>query len=473
MVLVVLMLLLTKSLSLEAQGLGIPDDDSFRLIEPSWTTGSAVRPSELRREKINWSGLMQQSFLFLGIQQGFRLYTEEETRKRASGPFFQDYVASVSNLHGWSDGDEFYVNYVGHPMEGAVAGNIFAQNDVARYRFVQFGRNRDYWMSRVRGVAFSYLYSLQFEIGPVSEASIGNIQSHPPEVGFVDHVVTPIAGLGWMIGEDALDRYVIARIEKRVHNRYAKVLVRGWLNPARSFANMMAFKVPWHRDTRPGIFGDDPDGEAVQWLLENRGTVDPGVPLGRDPDAVLAPVEVNVLFEPYNYSGTGGTACYGGSGSAGFRIGQRWQALLDVGGCKLQDLDANRSGDSLHYLTGLRWVPGAAGRWSFGIHVLAGGEKLTHELVFPDKNAALMAEWKAQGSNTKTKPDVVDYTATSDITGFSMRGGVGLDYRINAALQLRVVGLEYGHSWLPRLDGRDYSNSFGISTGLILCLGTW
>jgi hypothetical protein len=45
------------------------------------------------------------------------------------GPFWKDYFNSVGNLRGWGDGDEFLVNYIGHQMEGAVAGFIQIQND--------------------------------------------------------------------------------------------------------------------------------------------------------------------------------------------------------------------------------------------------------------------------------------------------------------------------------------------------------
>ena len=48
---------------------------------------------------------------------------------------------SVLNLHGWADGDPFYVNYVGHPMQGAVAGRIWLLHD-PRYRKAEFGRSR-------------------------------------------------------------------------------------------------------------------------------------------------------------------------------------------------------------------------------------------------------------------------------------------------------------------------------------------
>jgi hypothetical protein len=74
------------------------------------------------------------------------------------GPFFKGWIQSAGNLHGWADGDKFYVNYVGHSMQGAVSGLIWAHND-RDYRMAGFGRNSYYWKSRLRAAAFTYLYS--------------------------------------------------------------------------------------------------------------------------------------------------------------------------------------------------------------------------------------------------------------------------------------------------------------------------
>jgi hypothetical protein len=201
---------------------------------------------------IEWRGLLLDSTKFLFFQQGFRLATEVDTRRGLRGPFLQNYAAAVKNIHGWNDGDPFFVNYIDHPMEGSVAGFIEVAHD-PRYRYAQFGRSSHYWKSRLRATAFSAAFSLQFEIGPVSEASVGGIQRVPYKTGVIDWVITPTVGFGWMIGEDALDKYVIQRFELRTQNHAKRLLLRSLLNPTRSFANMMEGKVPWHRETRPGI----------------------------------------------------------------------------------------------------------------------------------------------------------------------------------------------------------------------------
>ncbi len=208
--------------------------------------------SQTPEKSVAWRNTLKQSSFFLGVQHAFRIATEPGTRSHLGGPFLSGYHKSLANLHGWADGDPFYVNYVGHPMQGAVSGFIWTQNDGA-YKRLEFGNNAAYWRSRARATAFSWLYSTQFEIGPLSEASIGKIQSRYPQQGFVDHVATPVIGLAWQVAEDFLDRFVIRRFEDRFTNNWARMMVRSWLNPSRSFANLMRWKEPWHRDSRPGI----------------------------------------------------------------------------------------------------------------------------------------------------------------------------------------------------------------------------
>jgi hypothetical protein len=54
-----------------------------------------------------------------------------------------------------------------------------------------------------------------------------------------------------MIAEDLLDVHVARRLEAKISNRWARALVRVATNPMRAGANVLRFKVPWYRDTRP------------------------------------------------------------------------------------------------------------------------------------------------------------------------------------------------------------------------------
>src|SRR5215467_2007723 len=329
---------------------------------------------------VDWRHLFEQSFAFLSFEHAFRCATEDGTRQNFSGSFLGGYLNSAGNLHGWNDGDPFIVNYVGHPMQGAVSAYLWTQNDRA-YRDIQFGQNRRYWKGKLRAAAFSYVYSVLFEIGPVSEATIGHIQSEYPQQGFVDHIVTPVIGLGWSITEDALDQYLIRLLEARSRNPWIVLLIRSGLNPSRSMANALAFKVPWHRDNRLGVFSNElQDGNYIDRLRERKTAYQPVAP----PPGV-APFEFGLTTKVKTYWGERhGDPCVGGGGSAGLRIATQWQFMVDVSGCKLLGLETNLSGDSLSYLAGVRWAPQPSKRWTPHAAVLIGGTRLTQELIYSE-----------------------------------------------------------------------------------------
>ena len=71
-------------------------------------------------------------------------------------PFWHDYGASADHFHmsRWGDGDSFLVNYIGHPMEGAVYGDIFLNND-PKGRSARFGKSSTYWYSRLKAMAWA------------------------------------------------------------------------------------------------------------------------------------------------------------------------------------------------------------------------------------------------------------------------------------------------------------------------------
>ena len=107
---------------------------------------------------VKWADLYRSSSAFLSLEHGLRLLTEPGTRSGLKGSRIRNYARSVANLHGWADGDPFYVNYVGHPMQGGVAGFLWTQNDLA-YRRAEFGTDPMYWKARFRAAAFIWAYS--------------------------------------------------------------------------------------------------------------------------------------------------------------------------------------------------------------------------------------------------------------------------------------------------------------------------
>jgi hypothetical protein len=203
-------------------------------------------------ESFQWTSAIRESLGFLAIEHGLRIATDPDTRNGLPGPFWRDYARSVAGISGWGDGDPWQVNYVGHPFQGAVSGFIEVQNDPS-FRTAEFGKSSRYWHSRLRALAFAAAYSTQFEIGPISEASIGNVGLKKGTAGAVDLVVTPIGGFGVMVAEDWLDRCVDVPFERWTTKPLPRALARGLLNPNRSLANMLRGRLPWHRDTRPGI----------------------------------------------------------------------------------------------------------------------------------------------------------------------------------------------------------------------------
>jgi hypothetical protein len=425
--------------------------------DPNDASSKSVTPqSAAPADKVTWRPLIRQSLYFLGIQHAFRVATEPGTRNGARGSYFRGYARAVGNMHGWADGDPFYVNYVGHPVQGGVTNWLWVQND-PRYAKVEFGKNRDYWRSRLRATAFSWAYSTQFEIGPLSEASIGQIQARFPQQGFVDHVVTPALGLGWMLAEDALDKYVIKRIEAHTRNNWVRLLVRGGLNPTRSAANALRGEAPWRRDSRPGVLSYDP-----ATFRESPPTIKPGEDT---PGAAPFEFQIEPVFMVYD-----GRACPGGGGLFAYRMNSQWQLALEVAGCQVSGFKGNISADSLTYLAGPRWRPTTRGRWSPHAHVLVGGQKISQEEVFPEIEDRLKAEARAK---LRRPPLREEYATFETRNAFALAAGAGVEVKLNSALAFRLASVDYLKAWTPQVGGIDYSSSIRLSSGIILRLGTW
>lgn len=403
---------------------------------------------------VDWPGLLRSSFFFLGTQHAFRIATEPQTRDGLTQPFLSGYGAALSSLRGWSDGDPFMVNYIGHPMQGAVSGYIWTNHD-RDYRTAEFGDGAVYWKSRLRATAFSAIYSSQFEIGPFSEATIGQVQKYYPAHGFVDHVVTPVIGTMWMVGEDVVDRYVITPLEKRISNRAALIMLRTALNPTRTFGNAMSLRLPWSRDTRPGLF----TGKLKPFLdAQDRGLITkPLTKVTADKTGEFgnATVEIAMHYRPVFYSYNGRRiACQGGGGEAAVRFKPSMQMLLDVSGCNLTGLDTGWTGDTLTYLTGPRWTPRAGNRWSPYLQTLIGGMQVTKET---DREGSFNNSTVTQLQNNRV----------------AMSVGGGMDLRVHPALAVRLARMEYKHVWGLGEGPLSYSNGFSYSFGLVVRAGTW
>ncbi len=232
--------------------------------------GPALIPPErpIEEERFHWSGLILQSIAFDSLQNGVRTITASQHDRHLllNKPFWSDYRASLAefNWRRWNDGDSIKVNYIGHPMEGAVAGYIEIQNN-PRDRALRMSNTADYWHSRLRSFAWSAVYSTQWELGPLGESAIFNqggftyptrckkqacdsSSTYTNNTGWVDLVVTPVIGTMWLIGEDALDKLITDPLVHRHPHQFGFLVLRSGANPSRSLANMLRGKYPWYRD---------------------------------------------------------------------------------------------------------------------------------------------------------------------------------------------------------------------------------
>jgi hypothetical protein len=194
-------------------------------------------------------GAFTDSLKLLLIEHGTRVAFQEKTRSELRGNFWIDYRRSVRMPSQWEDTDSWLVNYIGHPIHGAAAGYVWLDHE--RTAPADISLTPKYWASRARATAWAAGYSLQFEIGPLSEASIGNVGMRPETTGWVDHVVTPVGAFGLIVAEDALDRYFVKWFEGKVRNRLARALMRLATNPGRTLSNTASGRAPWSREGRP------------------------------------------------------------------------------------------------------------------------------------------------------------------------------------------------------------------------------
>ncbi|MGI8772088.1 MAG: hypothetical protein ACR2JE_11705 [Acidobacteriaceae bacterium] len=257
-------------------------------------TTTAGKPGTASNLRYHWKGLLWQSFAFNLAMNGFRVADDATMRDQlAHKPYWHDYIASIKqfNMRRWNDGDDFLVNYVGHPLEGSVASFIEIQNSPtqARIRWNQPG----YMNSRFKAFLWSLAFSTQSEIGPLGEAGIGSeggftygtkcfehctpgVNFKPGDhytnnTGWVDFIITPTVGMLWVFAEDFLDKDVSDRVSGGDRTRDLSRVVHGALNPSRTFANFLRGRNPWYRDWDHPI-GTPVQGDGVRFLKSDEWT---------------------------------------------------------------------------------------------------------------------------------------------------------------------------------------------------------
>lgn len=199
---------------------------------------------------IDWQPAANQTFALLAMEQGFRM-VQQKTRDHLGGRFFADWFACVGNLHGWSDGDSAFTNYIGHPIHSSWAAYVEIHNDF-RGRTLEFENTSEYWKSRLRALAWAELYEIQWHIGPLSEASIGHVgRPGTHTLGYVNLVTSAPGGLGWVVLEDWFDKRIVREREAATSNLNKRRVYRMLFNPSRAVANILRIRKPWFRDSRP------------------------------------------------------------------------------------------------------------------------------------------------------------------------------------------------------------------------------
>jgi len=437
---------------------------------------SETKPSD----RFQWKPALAQYSLEIAIQHGWRFVHEPGTVDATGyGPWFHDWINSIGETRGWDDGDGWHAGFVGHPLNGAIYGFIEQQND-PRYREVEWGDGRIYWMSRLRAMAFSALASTQWTLGPLSEASLGNVQLHASP-GFIDLVNTPGLGVFVMMGEDMLDRYVIIPVENHTANPWFILVMRTLGNPARSFANLMAFKYGWTRATRPGIFGANHERrkELVREYKEGLisapfgpHTAEERAAMNKDaeqPRPREAPIELSAYAQYESF--LGGGSCIGGGGQGAARVNPSSQIVSEINGCMIVNMPKYQSGDSTMFDVGPRWTPRAAHHFSPFTEVLFGGRRITHDVQDPLKRQELLDAWNK--GDLPHFPKRSDYTKECQAFGFAMKMAGGFDVVFGRAFAWRVLDVAYAHSWLPAVDPLNASQGISVRSALVLRVGSW
>jgi len=442
--------------------------------------GSAVVLQPPKRPQpetgVKWKPAIQQSLFLIGIGHTFDLATEAGTRDTLNGHWLTHYFDSVRELRGWSDSDRFMAPYVAHPIQGSAFGYIERLND-PRYRNVQYGDGREYYMSLLHSMAWAAIWHTEWKIGPISEASIGNVMLHASP-GFICLVDTATLGTVATFAQDVADRYLITGIENRTTNRLLIVLARGFLNPGRSVAEAMALHYPWRRENRLGLTGEDyvtrkelvaefkAGGEKPFEYVKPPGPVfEKEYPKEADIELTAFPV-----FETFR----GGGACVGGGGSGATRINPNFQLVAEVNGCLITHMPApNQSADSLFYGGGLRWTPLAAHKVSPFVQVMFGGEKVTYETDNTSLRTQLLAEWNDGSGTLPHYPKRSDWSVEVANNGPRLGFGGGFDVVFARPFAWRLLNVEYSHTWIGDLAMIHPQDAFSITTGAVLRIGTW
>lgn len=166
-------------------------------------------------------GGILRDYSLLVLSQQLLLMRWSQFRDELKGPFFADYVNSVTHLkRSFWDGDHWFWDGVMHPIQGGITYHV------ARSRGA----------SDLESFAWGLGYSITYELSPMGQAGIGNIRVSP-----IDLMVTPMAGMAWAKLEYWLDGKIA-----QMNDATDKKILRSLL-PAHVITNLLRFRAPWDR----------------------------------------------------------------------------------------------------------------------------------------------------------------------------------------------------------------------------------
>jgi opacity protein-like surface antigen len=252
-------------------------------------------------------------------------------------------------------------------------------------------------------------------------------------------------------------------------------------------ANAMRLEVPWHRDSRPGVWHSVPTQIAQMkgvhaFASEHLGAVSNSAsgdvaivadssaetPIGK----IVPTFELGVEYSYFRLSaGTvGAQSCNGGGATAVWNFNPLVGLVADVHGCKMMSAGHNVSGDSTNYLFGPRFAFRNNGRFIPYVQALIGGDKLTTETIYPErKPSQIHVTANSVAANTIHSL----YTTRAETNDFSWQLGGGLDYTFTRAIGWKVAEVDYLHIGTQNFNGASFHDNLRFSTALVLRIGGW
>ena len=214
---------------------------------PAASQTAPQKPAATRFEPASWSKVTLYGLQLTFYEHVMRVATQDFTREQLKGKFWPEYFDSIGVPDHWGDKDGWEVNYLGHAISGGAFTRIWMDQ-----REGPFTTKAAYARSLGRALIYTDVFSVQYEIGPMSEASIGNVGLNRKDLGWSDYIWTPLGGVLWTVGEDLIDRYALTYIDKHVPFLMARAAARMILNPSRMLANIGQNRAPWSRPPARG-----------------------------------------------------------------------------------------------------------------------------------------------------------------------------------------------------------------------------